>query len=55
MEPASPSESDTRATAVSRVIFDAFEDYHARFADITRRAKIRFENSDWNAARMDAV
>ncbi len=55
MEPASPSESDTRATAVSRAIFDAFEDYHARFADITRRAKIRFENSDWNAARMDAV
>lgn len=32
-----------------------FEDYHARFARITQRARQRFESRDWNAARGDAV
>lgn len=32
-----------------------FEDYHARFAQITQRARLRFEHRDWNAARADAV
>jgi isocitrate dehydrogenase kinase/phosphatase len=37
------------------LVRDAFEDYHARFADITRRARTRFETRDWAAARRDAV
>ncbi|MET0289384.1 MAG: bifunctional isocitrate dehydrogenase kinase/phosphatase [Pseudoxanthomonas sp.] len=44
-----------RAQAISRVIFDAFEDYHARFADITRRARARFEQRDWAGTRQDAI
>lgn len=43
------------ADIYATVIRDAFEDYHARFADITRRAKLRFETHDWAAARVDAV
>jgi isocitrate dehydrogenase kinase/phosphatase len=34
---------------------DGFADYHQRFADITRRAKRRFETRDWAGARADAV
>jgi isocitrate dehydrogenase kinase/phosphatase len=34
---------------------DGFADYHARFALITQRAKLRFETRDWAAARHDAV
>ena len=40
---------------LARLIRDAFADYHARFAEITRRAKLRFETRDWAAAREDAV
>ncbi|MGH8036236.1 MAG: bifunctional isocitrate dehydrogenase kinase/phosphatase [Stenotrophomonas sp.] len=36
-------------------IRDGFEDYHARFAAITRRARARFEARDWAGARQDAV
>jgi len=43
------------ADIYATVIRDAFEDYHARFADVTRRAKLRFETRDWAAAREDAV
>ena len=43
------------AQRLAHVIRDAFADYHARFADITRRAKLRFETRDWAAARDDAV
>ena len=43
------------ADIYATVIRDAFEDYHARFADISRRAKLRFETRDWAAARTDAV
>ena len=41
--------------AIAGLIRDAFADYHARFAEITRRAKLRFETRDWTAARSDAV
>jgi isocitrate dehydrogenase kinase/phosphatase len=44
-----------RADTIARLIHDAFADYHARFADITRRAKQRFETRDWAGARVDAV
>ena len=43
------------ADIYATIIRDAFEDYHARFADISRRAKRRFETRDWAAARIDAV
>jgi isocitrate dehydrogenase kinase/phosphatase len=41
-----------RAAALLR---DGFADYHARFAAITQRARRRFEERDWAAARSDAV
>ena len=43
------------ADACATLIRDAFADYHARFADVTRRARRRFESRDWAAARIDAV
>lgn len=43
------------AEAVAGQIRDAFADYHARFAAITRRAQGRFERSDWQGDRADAV
>lgn len=46
---------DIAAASIATLIRDAFEDYHARFADITRRAKLRFETMDWAGARIDAV
>ncbi|MCW4456049.1 bifunctional isocitrate dehydrogenase kinase/phosphatase [Flavobacterium sp. MXW15] len=49
MTPAEP------AQAIAACIRDGFEDYHARFAAITRRARVRFERCDWAAAREDAV
>ncbi|HBK46428.1 MAG TPA: bifunctional isocitrate dehydrogenase kinase/phosphatase [Xanthomonadaceae bacterium] len=50
-----PPQSERRAAAIGRAIHEAFEDYHARFAQITARAKRRFEQRDWNGAREDAV
>lgn len=43
------------AEQASTLIRDGFADYHARFAAITRRARRRFEERDWAAARSDAV
>jgi isocitrate dehydrogenase kinase/phosphatase len=53
--PSFETDQQQRAQAIGRVIFDAFEDYQARFADITRRARRRFELRDWAGARQDAV
>ncbi|MBN8482455.1 MAG: bifunctional isocitrate dehydrogenase kinase/phosphatase [Xanthomonadales bacterium] len=36
------------------LILDAFLDYNARFSDITRRARRRFERRDWKYVRVDA-
>ncbi len=53
-----PRPSDAAQQAAARVV-DGFEDYNARFSDITRRARRRFERRDWrksqadNAARID--
>ncbi|MBL8262907.1 MAG: bifunctional isocitrate dehydrogenase kinase/phosphatase [Xanthomonadaceae bacterium] len=53
-----PPPSDAAQHAAARVV-DGFEDYNARFSDITRRARRRFERRDWrksqadNAARID--
>lgn len=37
------------------LILDAFLDYNARFSDITRRARRRFERRDWKYVRVDAA
>ncbi len=50
-----PPQAERRAEAIGRTIFEAFEDYHARFSEITHRAKARFEQRDWSGAREDAV
>ena len=43
------------ADIYATIIRDAFEDYHARFAEVSHRARLRFETRDWAAARTDAV
>lgn len=47
-----PAASPQRLAVAIR---DGFEDYHARFSAITRRARLRFEQCDWPAAHRDAV
>lgn len=46
---------DSAARQAAELLVDAFADYDARFSDITRRAKRRFERRDWAGARKDAV
>ena len=36
------------------LVVDAFDDYNARFSDITHRARRRFERRDWEGHRRDA-
>ncbi|WP_312236233.1 bifunctional isocitrate dehydrogenase kinase/phosphatase [Stenotrophomonas sp.] len=43
------------AEVLAELIRDGFEAYHARFAAVTRRARVRFETRDWAGARGDAV
>jgi len=43
------------AERMALAIRDGFEDYHARFAAITARARGRFEQRQWEAAQRDAV
>lgn len=45
----------SHADSLAALIQEAFADYHARFAEITSRAKHRFQTRDWIAARADAV
>ncbi|TXH75421.1 MAG: bifunctional isocitrate dehydrogenase kinase/phosphatase [Lysobacteraceae bacterium] len=47
-----PTPPERRAAAL---ILDGFDDYNARFSDITRRARRRFERRDWRQAQADAV
>ena len=47
-----PTGAAQRAAAL---IHDAFDDYNARFSDITRRARRRFERRDWRPRAADAV
>src|SRR5690606_29216038 len=37
------------------LVLDAFEDYDARFGDLTRRARRRFIRRDWRGAQADAL
>ncbi len=43
------------AEVLAELIRDGFEAYHARFAAVTQRARVRFETRDWAGARGDAV
>jgi isocitrate dehydrogenase kinase/phosphatase len=43
------------ANETAPLIATAFEEHQARFAAITRRARVRFEARDWHAAVDDAV
>ena len=52
MTQANASTIQHRAAAL---VLDAFLDYNARFSDITRRAKRRFERRDWKYVRVDAA
>ncbi len=46
-----PPQSERRALAIAQAVYEAFGDYHARFSEITARAKQRFEMRDWSGAR----
>lgn len=49
-----PERHDEAARAAA-LILDSFLDYHERFADITRRARRRFERRDWRLSPLDAT
>lgn len=40
---------------IAACIAEGFERYHLGFADITRRARVRFQARDWGDAKRDAV
>ncbi|WP_173426090.1 isocitrate dehydrogenase kinase/phosphatase AceK regulatory subunit, partial [Xanthomonas vesicatoria] len=42
-QPPLPPQSERRALAIAHAVYEAFEDYHARFSEITARARQRFE------------
>jgi len=48
-------DEEALASRLAALVRDGFEDYHARFAEVTRRARVRFETRDWAGARHDAV
>lgn len=48
-------DDDALAERLALLIREGFEAYHARFAGVTRRARVRFETRDWAGARRDAV
>ena len=50
--PPIPPSSDPAQRAAA-LIADGFDDYNARFSDITRRARRRFERRDWKLAQSD--
>ena len=49
-----PLHAGDAAHRAAALIHDAFEDYNARFSDITRRARRGFEPRDWRLAQRDA-
>jgi isocitrate dehydrogenase kinase/phosphatase len=53
-EPPVPALAMPQASAAAALLVDAFADYNARFADITRRARRRFERRDWQGSTLDA-
>src|SRR5690606_4357120 len=49
------STSDPLVPRAAALVLDAFEDYDARFGDLTRRARRRFIRRDWRGAQADAL
>jgi isocitrate dehydrogenase kinase/phosphatase len=48
--------TDSRlANLGARAIYAAFDDYHAQFKTVTRRARTHFEHCDWRGMRADAA
>lgn len=47
--------ADQRVTATADLIIDCFNEYAARFDEITLRAQARFEARDWVGAHDDAI
>jgi len=47
--------TDPLVPRAAALVLDAFEDYDARFGDLTRRARRRFVRRDWRGAQADAV
>lgn len=47
--------ADSIPLRAAALVQDAFEDYNARFSDITRRARRCFERRDWRRWQADAV
>ena len=54
LPPPSPPSIADPAQRAAAIVHDAFDDYNARFADITRRARRCFERRDWRLAQRDA-
>ena len=52
--PPAPHRDDHTAAAAAARIADGFDDYNARFSDITRRARRRFERREWHLSLADA-
>jgi isocitrate dehydrogenase kinase/phosphatase len=55
MNASRPSRETEAAQRAAILIARAFDDYNARFSDITRRARRRFERRDWKLAPQDAA
>lgn len=55
MSASRPSRETDAAPRAAALIARAFDDYNARFSDITRRARRRFERRDWKLAPQDAA
>ncbi len=52
---APPQSIDPLVPRAAALVLDAYEDYEARFGDLTRRARRRFVQRDWRGAQQDAV
>lgn len=50
-----PPLTDPLVPRAAALVLDAFEDYDARFGDLTRRARRRFVRRDWRGAQADAI
>ena len=46
---------DSLAVPSAVAIRDAFLDYNAKFSEVTKKAKQRFEQRDWAGSRDDAA
>ena len=55
MPPNPPHRPSNPAQRAAALVADGFDDYNARFSDITRRARRRFERRDWKLAHTDAT